>query len=330
MNLYQERRSLCRLGNGFLGDFDAFLHFCDGVFWVGFVFQGQRTVSGELDLAEGLEEADHVEVSLADDDVLGAGSLFNVVLDVSCKDAWSELHHGIDGVFAGADEVAAIDAGADVGVTLFDGLYNAGDLVVKGAWAVVVNRDADVVFCHKLVEAIERIGLWIGSDDLHARLLSKFKELLVGFVIFGEAMYAVTSELDAVIGKELERFGNFGSGSGRREMLAKKFGVVQAHAVQVANAVVQVEVAERVALSSDRESTESVVGEIEIGCFQNLGNVKPQSASSRCCADDCETPPREASVHGPILVKIRQSKNGNRRGGTSLPAGLHYEAGSRA
>ena len=41
-----------------------------GLLRVGFVFEREGAVGGELDLAEGLEQADDVEVALADDDVV--------------------------------------------------------------------------------------------------------------------------------------------------------------------------------------------------------------------------------------------------------------------
>jgi hypothetical protein len=104
---------LCRLRNRLRRRSQALLHIINRVLRVRFVFERHGTICRELDLAEGLEQVDQVEMGRADDDVVGLGLAFFYVFDVEGENSWAQLGGPLDRVFVAAEGVAGVDAGAD-------------------------------------------------------------------------------------------------------------------------------------------------------------------------------------------------------------------------
>ena len=71
--------------------------------------------------------------------------------------------------------MAQISAKTDAFVMPLNRLETVVDLVVKRAWAVVVDRYAYIVFSDKLVETFERVGRWVCRDIFNACNLCKLK-----------------------------------------------------------------------------------------------------------------------------------------------------------
>ena len=79
----------------------------------------------------------------------------------------------------------------------------------------------------ELVEAIKRIGFWVGGERANPGGLGKFEKLAILIVILRKAMDAVTIHLDACLGQAgVDRIDLFLRRI-RREMLRIKFSEMQ-------------------------------------------------------------------------------------------------------
>ena len=180
---------LCRLGDRLFRHGEASLQVIERVVSDWLRIPARRSVRREFESAEGLEEGDDVEMAFADDDVLRFLADLGLVLQMDAVDAVAKRQDAFDRVFAARKKVAAIDAGADPPVVVLDRFHHAVQLVVQRAGAMVVNRDADVVFGDELVEAGERlgVGLRIGGDRANAELLGEFENPPVGGMILARS-----------------------------------------------------------------------------------------------------------------------------------------------
>ena len=160
-------------------------------------YSSDRAPSAGNLTAEGLEEADDVEVSLADDDVVALGRVrLLFVLDVHAIDALAQLQHALDRVLAAAEIVAAIDAGPDPLVAALHRLRHAAELVEQGVRPVVVNRDPDVVLGDQLLQAVEAVRSGLAVITFTPAFLAKSNSALFLVVVLREAVNAVAGELD--------------------------------------------------------------------------------------------------------------------------------------
>ncbi len=106
----------------------------------------------------------------------------------------------LDRIFGRADVVSQIGAGPDPRVVPFDRLQHVGDFVVAGAGTVIVNRDANVVLRHELIEAVERIFSRVSRDIPIAEPLGQLKHAAVRRMVLGEWIDALRRNPEAHIG----------------------------------------------------------------------------------------------------------------------------------
>jgi len=138
-----------------LGGDEALFHVVDRVVWIGFVFQRDGAVRREFDFLESLEEADKIQVAGSDDDIARMFLAFLFILDMQRENSLVEFEHGFDRIFLRPDEMARVDTRSNKRVVILDRFLDVGNLVIKRARSMVMNRDANVVLGNKFVEAVE-------------------------------------------------------------------------------------------------------------------------------------------------------------------------------
>src|SRR6185436_9275311 len=238
-------------------DREALLHVGDRVLLVQLVLD--REDARELDLLEGLQDADDVQLALAQDVLrLRVGE----VLQVDVVDARAQRLDPVDRVLAGPEHVAGVDARADLDGPLLDRLLDllqaAVGLVVG---SVVVDRDLDPVFLGERGEAFEAVGGGIRAVDREAHRLGELEGLLRVVGVLGEALDAPREDLHARGLQLLLRGLDLGLVVRDREVLGVELAVLQAELDEVLERLVQVERAQRVRLEPRLEAGVFGLGE---------------------------------------------------------------------
>src|SRR5262249_47161629 len=108
----------------------------------------------------------------------------------------------------------------------------------------------------ELVEAVETIRVRVGAEGADAERLAKVEQLLVGIVILGEALHAEGDGRHAVIGAQLLDGRELLFLGVWRDMSVLELGIGQAEFLRLLQRLLEVELAEGVALHADREASE--------------------------------------------------------------------------
>src|SRR4051794_22768597 len=156
------------LVDGRPGRVQAFPDVGDWVFLVLLVLQGQAV--RVVELGQLLEEGGQLEVALAEDRE-SPGVLH--VLEVDPVYPLAEDVDGPDGVFLRPEQVAGVEADADLVAVPLDGGLDLVDLLPAAAGPVRVDADGDPVFLGQLVEAVEGVGGGVGREVAQAHRLAE-------------------------------------------------------------------------------------------------------------------------------------------------------------
>src|SRR5882672_8950109 len=133
-----------KLLRGLADGLEALLHVVEQLGPVLLVLEGQD--AREVHFLQRLEDADHVELALAQR-LLVLALRPREVLDVDVVHARTEGLNPLDRILPDAQDVARVDAGADLDRPLLDGLLDLVETAVGFVLgAVVVDRDQDAVF----------------------------------------------------------------------------------------------------------------------------------------------------------------------------------------
>ena len=73
---------LVYLGNRIFRDFNALLDIFNGILRIRFVLQRDRTICWELDLLQGFEDSNDIQMAFTDDGVMGNLFHFGFIFDV--------------------------------------------------------------------------------------------------------------------------------------------------------------------------------------------------------------------------------------------------------
>jgi len=288
-----------RLRDRVTRDDQALLHVVDGILRIRFVLQRDRSVGGELDVFQCLEDTDDIEVRLADDDVVRSlVALVGIVLDVQREDTITQLADHLDWILIAANVMSGIDTRADPLVVAFHRCQRVIRLVEQRSGAVIVNADTDVVLGNQLIQTAEGVWIRVRRDVFDAGFLGKLKNLSIRVVIGAEPIHAVGIQRDVRRCEQLLRFFDRLVGCVGREMLAVKLDVMQPHALDVPNRFVQIEVPQRVALHANRPALIRIVGMEQPSRSQDAWGVEEGGAGGGSGTQSEESATGKRLVHG--------------------------------
>ena len=155
------------------------------------VLDREGTVGRKLCLLEGCEHGWHIDVPRAEDHALRLVLHLGEVLEMDAVEAAGEQPDHFRRLLAAPQEVPQVGAGADPIVVLLDRGEHVDRLVVAVGGTVVVDRDPDVELPHEVVEARERIGVRVCSEDADARRLREGENLPVCRGVFREPAHSI-------------------------------------------------------------------------------------------------------------------------------------------
>src|SRR5262245_32852033 len=122
-----------------------------------------------------------------------------------------------------------------------------------------MDGDGDLVLLAELVEAVEAINRGIGAEVLQVQQLGELEDLLVGVVVLGEALHAPGNRRDIVFLADFQEGVGLLRLVGDGAVLLIELAIVKTQILGALEHLLQVEIAERIALHAEDEAAEGVV-----------------------------------------------------------------------